>query len=220
MRWFLVFQIIPVRFITLIATLAVSGPECHLLKPSSNAHTIIQAIGTVSTIICFISILKIHKFLKPTIDIPSEHRKPMTKLLALKLLVFLDVMQTLIFNILLTTNTIKPTSVLSLPDLVIGVPGLMVCIECFLFSSLFFWAYTAAPYKVKEFETERGVTYTGKASFFAAVIDVFDIRDILGGILDMFNAFRGWRSGAQGVESEWDGVYQRYPDGRGGGYRK
>lgn len=96
----------------------------------------------------------------------------------------------------------------------------MVCIECFLFSLLYFWAYSAAPYKFKEYESEQGFTYTGKSSFFAALIDVLDVRDILGGILSMLAAFRGWRSGAKGVESEMDGAYKKYADGQGNGYRK
>lgn len=144
----------------------------------------------------------------------------MTKLLALKLLVFIDVMQTLVFDILLTTNTIKPTSVLSLPDLVIDVPGLMVCIECFLFSLLFFWAFSAAPYQVKEYKSEQGVTTTRKSSFLTALLDVLDVRDILAGIMNMLAAFRAWRRNAKGVESEMDSVYQQDRNSQQDGYRK
>jgi hypothetical protein len=213
--WFMTFQIIPVRLITLIATLGISGSECKLLKADSKGHTIISAIQTFSTIICFISILRTHKFLKASIDIKSENRKPMAKLLALKILVGLDVLQSLIFSILLSTSAIKPTTTLSLPDLVIGVPGLMVCIECVIFSLLFLWAYAPTPYKVREYESEQG-TYTGSLSFIAALVDVLDVRDVLGGIFNMVAAFQGWKGGAREGGRELDGGYQEYPEG----YRK
>jgi hypothetical protein len=215
------FQIIPVRLITLIATLAISGSECKLLKADSKGHTIISVIQTLSTIVCFISILRMRKFLKGSIDIKSENRKPLAKLLALKILVGLDVLQTLIFSILLSTSVIKPTSTLSLPDLVIGVPGLMVCIECFLFSLLFLWAYAPTSYKVNEYESEQGAVYTGKLSFVGALIDVLDVRDLLLGIFNMLGAFQGWKGGAEGGqrERELDGRYQEFPDNQGR-YRK
>lgn len=153
-----------------------------------------------------------HKFLKPSIDVKSENRRPIAKLLALKILVGLDVLQTLIFSILLSTNTIKPTSTLSLPDLVIGVPGLMVCIECVIFSLIFLWAYAPTPYKVREYESEQG-TYTGSLTFFAALVDVLDVRDLLSGIFNLLAAFQGWKGGAREGESELDGRYQEYPEG-------
>jgi len=212
----MILQIIPVRLITLIATLAISGSECKLLKADSKGHTVISAIQTLSTIICFISVLKMHKLLKASIDIKSENRKPMAKLLALKILVGLDVLQSLIFSILLSTSAITPTSTLSLPDLVIGVPGLMVCIECFVFSLLYLWAYSPAPYKVREYESEQGAVYTGKLSFIGALIDVLDVRDIFSGVISILAAFQGWKGGASGDESGLDGGYQQYPEG----YRK
>jgi len=136
------------------------------------------------------------KLLKPTL---SGYR-PVAKLLTLKIIVGLDVLQTLIFSALNSAGDIKPTTHLNLPDLLIGTPGLLLCCECMLFSLLFLWSFNPNAYPATQ--DQGASTHLG---FFAALFDVLNISDIIMGVLNILNAWQGWKGG-EDTQAE----YQEY----------
>lgn len=182
----MVHQNLPVRLIATIVTIAISGSECKLSKHHKRAQAIINIIQAVSTTICIVGILQQTKMLKLALG----GYKIITKLLALKLIIFLDVLQSLIFSILSNTGDIKPTKTQSLPDLLIGTPELIVCCECFIFSLLYFWPYSARSYTARKHDANQQ-SYP-RMGFFRAIIDVMNISDIITGGFYMVVA---WREG-------------------------
>jgi hypothetical protein len=185
----MVLQIIPVRLITLIIDLIVTGSECKSLGHHGKAATILSVIQTLSTVVAFIGVLKLTKFLKPSLS----GYQPIKKLIALKGLVGLDVLQTMIFSILSNHNAIKATRTTNLPDILIGISGLMVCVECLIFSLFVVWAFPLKPYTARGQDPEQQMQ--PRMGFFGALFDVLNITDLLRGILFILSAFSGGRSG-------------------------
>jgi len=215
----MVLQILVVRTITMVVQLATFGSECKLLEHKSKAQTIINVINILSTLLCLMGILRTHKALKPALS----GRKVMLKLVCLKVIVGLDVLQSLIFGILANDGDIKPTAKLTLPDLLIGTQDLMLCIECFLISIVFIFAYTSKPYSAGSFEGNAAESQNGKTqkrNFFVALFDCLNILDIIAGIFFCVQAWAGRRDVpidyAQG--NQYAPGTQAYTGGNGAGY--
>jgi hypothetical protein len=72
----------------------------------------------------------------------ADHN-PFLKIVAIKLVVFLSFWQTFLLSVLTssTLGVIKPTSKLAYPDLKVGIPSLLICIEMAIFALLHQWAF-------------------------------------------------------------------------------
>lgn len=78
---------------------------------------------------------------------PLAEHKPFLKVLAIKLVIFLSFWQTIAISLATSTfNIVSPNAVLAYPDLKVGIPSLMLCVEMALFSILHLWAFPYAPY--------------------------------------------------------------------------
>jgi hypothetical protein len=77
----------------------------------------------------------------------AEHR-PFLKIAAIKLVVFLSFWQTFMISILTSSafNIVKPTAKMAYPDLKVGVPSLLICIEMAIFAGLHQFAFPWQPY--------------------------------------------------------------------------
>ena len=130
-----------------------------------------------------------------------EH-KPMAKLVAFKLVVALNFIQTvrhvvagimhcadsqIIFLILDGTGALNPTASLTYADLHVGIPRMLPCIEMVFISVLLAWAYSAKPYLT---QNRRGVEdarapksyqggFLGIRAFLAAMNPMETIQGIL-----------------------------------------
>jgi hypothetical protein len=195
-NWVMVFQILVVRLITLAATLGVSGTECKELAGRSKARTVINVISVLSTIVCLMGILSFYKAVRPSL----VACRPIAKLISLKLIVALDVLQSLIFSALSNSGDIKPTKFLTLPDLLIGTPGLMLCAECFLFSLLFLWSFNARPYSASRLA--GGQTSASRIGVCGALFHVLNISDVIVGLFNSITAWSGRRADAGYYEGE------------------
>jgi len=148
----------------------------------------VDVLQTISTILCFVGILRLTKYLKPSLS----GFKPMSKLITFKLLVALDVLQNLIFSALSNSGVVKATRTLNLPDFLIGTPGLIVCCECFIFSILLLFPYSAKPYSAQKCDSEQ--QNDPPMGLVSAIFDVLNISDIISGVFYCFDAQKGGRS--------------------------
>lgn len=79
---------------------------------------------------------------------PLEEHRPFLKVLAIKLVVFLSFWQ--ITAVSVATNErfklFEPNDVIAYPDIKVGSPAAILCIEMAFFAILHLWAYPYAPY--------------------------------------------------------------------------
>ncbi|KAM4058969.1 organic solute transporter ostalpha domain-containing protein [Hirsutella rhossiliensis] len=76
----------------------------------------------------------------------AEHRV-LLKIVAIKLVVFLSFWQASAISIGTSTlNLVQPNKVLAWPDLKVGIPALLLCIEMACFAVLHLWAFPYRPY--------------------------------------------------------------------------
>jgi len=174
----------------------VTGSECKFLGHHGKGATVLSVIQTLSTAVAFIGVLKLTKFLKPSLAGYS----PIKKLIALKGLVGLDVLQTMIFSILSNHNIIKATKTTNIPDIIFGISGLMVCVECFVFSLVIIWAFPIKPYTARGQDPEQQTQ--SRMGFFGALFDVLNITDLIQGVFYILSAFGGGQSGAMQMDDE------------------
>ena len=88
---------------------------------------------------------------------------PFLKVLAIKLVIFLSFWQSFGLSILTsaTVNIVKPTSHLAYPDLKVGVPSLLLCVEMAIFSILHLFAFPWKPYAQGAEPTKYPMSPTG-----------------------------------------------------------
>ncbi|MCJ1401994.1 hypothetical protein MMC11_005213 [Xylographa trunciseda] len=77
----------------------------------------------------------------------AEH-SPFIKVLSIKLVIFLVFWQTILINFLTSSNVIKTSAKIGEPDLIVGIPAMLVCIEMACFSILHLWAYPWKEYDI------------------------------------------------------------------------
>jgi Organic solute transporter Ostalpha len=78
--------------------------------------------------------------------------KPFLKVVAIKLVIFLSFWQSFLISILTsaTFNVVKPTAKVAYPDLKVGIPSLLLCIEMAIFAILHLFAFPYKPYTKPE----------------------------------------------------------------------
>lgn len=78
----------------------------------------------------------------------AEH-KPLLKVAAIKLVIFLSFWQTLVISFLTSSGAIKSSSTIQTPDIKVGIPALLLCIEMAIFSTLHQWAFPWQVYDIR-----------------------------------------------------------------------
>ncbi|KAM0476457.1 hypothetical protein ACHAPX_006370 [Trichoderma viride] len=118
------------------------GRYCESSNSPVFAHIWTLAINAISVTIAMYCLIQFYIQLAKTL---TEH-KLFIKVLAIKLVIFLSFWQSLAISV--GTSTLKivhPNKVLSYPDLKVGIPAMLLCIEMAIFSVLHIWAF---PYQV------------------------------------------------------------------------
>ena len=109
-------------------------------------------------------------FLQIRLDI-AEH-KPLLKVAAIKLVIFLSFWQTILISFLTSAGAIKATKKVQTPDIKVGVPALLLCIEMALFAIFHIWSFSWRPY------TESHENHGGFLGV-KAIIEAFNVYDML-----------------------------------------
>ncbi|KAJ5746745.1 hypothetical protein N7520_011927 [Penicillium odoratum] len=146
-QWIAIFQYPVVALLTSLATdfTQVAGVYCLDSDKPYFAHIWLTVITEVSVAFAVISVITFYRTLKSQL---ASHR-PLSKLLAFKLIVGLTFLERIIFTVLRSTNALKSTATLSYADVDIGIPNLVVCLQMVPFSIFFHCAYNVGPYKLR-----------------------------------------------------------------------
>lgn len=119
----------------------------------------------------------------------------MSKLVVLKTLVALQVIQSLILNALSQAHVLKPTRTMSYNDQALGINALLICLESAVFAVLFIPFFSPRAYATRTHGADGGAIT--KKSFGAAVVDALSVVDIVRGLRWGWALGRAGRSSAE-----------------------
>ncbi|KIM95989.1 hypothetical protein OIDMADRAFT_183452 [Oidiodendron maius Zn] len=166
-----------------IATAAslAAGTYCVTSRNIHFAHIWITIVRVISVGLAVISILQ---FYRRTAKASKPHGA-LKQFISFKILVFLNFLQTFIFNLLRGGNDLHPSAHLSYNDLTNGIPALILSFEIALIYPIFIFTFPWAPYK-KGYVSATGPNtksyhggFLGHRAYFAA-INIIDIFAALG----------------------------------------
>ncbi|KAG6002024.1 hypothetical protein E4U21_003566 [Claviceps maximensis] len=126
---------------------AVISQYHHRYCESSNSpvfgHIWIIVLNALAVTIAMYCLIQFYVQLK---DALNEHNL-FIKIVAIKLVVFLSFWQASAISVGTSTlNIVRANQVLAYPDLKVGIPALLLCVEMALFAILHLWAFPYAPY--------------------------------------------------------------------------
>ncbi|KAL8751881.1 MAG: hypothetical protein Q9199_006121, partial [Rusavskia elegans] len=145
----------------------------------------------------------------------AEH-SPLLKVAAIKLVIFLSFWQTILISFLTSSGAIKPSQRFQGPDLRIGIPSLLLCIEMAIFSVFHLFAFPWQVYDIRRsaivasesvpgYLPDPKTAYLGGPLGSKALLDAFNPWDLVKAI------GRGFRWFAVGRHNrEQDVSYQAY----------
>jgi hypothetical protein len=106
------------------------------------AHVWVMVIEATAVTIAMYCLIQFYYQIRQDI---AEH-KPLLKVLAIKLVIFLSFWQTILISFLTSSGAIKPSNTIQTPDLKVGIPAMLLCIEMALFAIFHFFAFSYRPY--------------------------------------------------------------------------
>ena len=137
-------------------------------------------------ILAFVRLLQFYRRLRPTL----KQHSVIPKLIAIKGIVFLSTLQSIIFTILSSTGAAKPSSKLSYNDIYFGIPSILICAEMVLFSIFNFYAYSLTPYLLPSSRAgnesqplSRGAYYQGGSIGSIALLKALNPTEIARGLV-------------------------------------
>lgn len=151
---------------------------------------------TISVIVAMMSIIQTYVQMKEDL---SQYN-PLLKIVAIKLVIFLSFWQNFVLNILTSPNlnAITPTKYLAYPDIRVGIPMMLLCIEMAIFSVFHLFAfsyrtYIPGPHNTYKYPIPSGLQTgplvneiadkrLGGFLGFRAFLDAANIIDIISGV--------------------------------------
>lgn len=137
--WILIFQVLICRTAYNIGEWAFWANAC----PLDAEPTPLQVIEPIFMVAWVVGLLGFYHRMKPQL----KERKAFFKAFCFKTIVLLQVIQTPIFDNLLSGGSVTPSSTVSYADWDVGIPAFIVCCEMLIFGILFFVAYPTKDYK-------------------------------------------------------------------------
>jgi hypothetical protein len=147
------------------------------------AHIWVMCIEAVAVTIAMYCIIQFYLQVRKDI---AEHR-PLLKVLAIKLVIFLSFWQTIAISFLTGSGLIKPSKKLQTPDIKVGIPSFLLCVEMAFFAFFHLFAFNWRDYttssKVYQQETVAGdgtpPQYKGGFLGLRAIADAANPWDII-----------------------------------------
>ena len=170
----------------------VEARFCPLSTKLRRSQTVVTLVQSVDTAVAVLAVIRFELRMKD--ELKGHHA--LLKLVMFKGVIFIDLVQASLFRILASTHAFTPTEHVTYFDFALGTPAFMTCCEMFIFSVLFIWAFSFSPYKA----ARQGGAH--KHSVGRAIVDVFNITDILQGFTFMFRAMSRKSFGKRYVNEE------------------
>lgn len=148
--WISIFQYCFIRvFFTIVSVVTqATGLYCETSLDPRFARVWSYGFTATSATIAMACLIQFYYQLKKDL---APYR-PFLKILCIKLVVFFCFWQTLLIGMLATDDgPLKPTEKIARPDLKIGIPSMLICVEMSIFAALHVWAFTWKPYDLKRF---------------------------------------------------------------------
>ncbi|RVX71172.1 hypothetical protein B0A52_03538 [Exophiala mesophila] len=183
--WVSIFQYCFIRVFCTIVAVVTQAFDRYCLSSLNPAfsHVWLMVIEAVAVTIAMYCLIQFYIQLRQDIE---QHR-PLLKVLAIKLVIFLSFWQTILLSFLTSSGAVKPNNTIQTPDLKVGIPAMLLCIEMAFFAILHLWAFSWKPYTVgsKSFvsesvagETSSSHLYQGGFLGLKAIFDSFNPWDM------------------------------------------
>ncbi|KPM45983.1 hypothetical protein AK830_g457 [Neonectria ditissima] len=143
--WVAVYQYCFVRVASAVVAVAAqaAGRYCESSNSPAFANIWLSAVNMAAVSVAMVCVVQVYVQLR---DALAPHRL-FVKILAIKLVVFLVLWQTILIKIgTATVDALRPGATLSNGDLKVGIPCLLICVEMALFALLHLWAFPYRPY--------------------------------------------------------------------------
>ncbi|KAI9746744.1 MAG: hypothetical protein M1818_000459 [Claussenomyces sp. TS43310] len=144
--WVAVYQYGFIRVaMTLVAVISqIFGRYCEASLSPVFTHVWVVVIEGIAVSIAMYCLIQF--YIQMRFDL-AEHR-PFLKVLAIKLVIFLSFWQDIVISILTskTINLVHASSTMAYPDISVGIPSLLLCVEMAIFSILHLFAFPYRPY--------------------------------------------------------------------------
>ncbi|PNS15947.1 Transmembrane protein 184 [Sphaceloma murrayae] len=194
--WVSVFQYCLIRVLFTIVSVITQYFDRYCAESLSPefAHIWVMVFEASSVTVAMFCLIQFYLQLK---DDLAPHR-PFLKVLCIKLVIFFSFWQTLVISFLSSgSGPLQPTSKLAYPDIKIGIPSTLLCIEMAIFSIMHLFAFPWKPYAIdksaskQQFDPHdiedpaspqsptRPTKYLGGFLGIKAVADAFNPWDIL-----------------------------------------
>lgn len=183
--WVAIFQYCFIRvFCTIVAVVTQAFDRYCLasLNPAFS-HVWVMVIEAVAVTIAMYCLIQFYIQLRQDI----QQHSPLLKVLAIKLVIFLSFWQTILISFLTSSGAIEANNKIQTPDLKVGIPALLLCIEMALFAILHLWAFSWKPYTIgsKNYMSEAVAgeasvppSYKGGFLGIKAIFDCFNPWDM------------------------------------------
>ncbi|MCJ1282678.1 hypothetical protein MMC26_002003 [Xylographa opegraphella] len=152
-----------------------TGIYCNNSNSVHFAHIWLTIIRAISAAAAVLAIVKFTMAQKPNLP---RHRI-MFKLVAFKLIVFLNFLQTIVFSFAGASFT--PSTTFSYLDMTVSLPAIIYCLEMVIFSVLFHIAYSFRPYVIKQ---PSNSSYQGGMLGIFGIVAAFNPVDLAHEIFD------------------------------------
>ncbi|OQU97624.1 hypothetical protein CLAIMM_03525 [Cladophialophora immunda] len=143
-----------------------TGVYCKTSLRPRFAHVWLQTLELVTTVTVLITIVRFQRRLR---DYMSS-RNAFLKLIGFKLLVLLTTLQHFIFGIL--SSHVRGDSRITYANIIIGLPQLIICIECVIFMAGFYFTFHSKEYRE---HTGEARTAHGTLQALAHAINPIDL---------------------------------------------
>ncbi|KAK4999946.1 hypothetical protein LTR66_001126 [Elasticomyces elasticus] len=187
--WIGVFQYCFVRvfFTTVSVVTQVGGRYCESSLNPAFAHIWVMVFEGSSVSVAMFCLIQFYIQLRTDL---AEHR-PFLKVLCIKLVIFFSFWQTLVISFLTSSSgPLKPSPKIAYPDLKVGIPSMLLCVEMAIFSILHLFAFPWRQYDISRHYADplaaHGSGYSGETPKYRggwlgikALLDAFNPWDII-----------------------------------------
>ncbi|KAG9663785.1 DUF300-domain-containing protein, partial [Aureobasidium melanogenum] len=147
--WLSVFQYCFIRVLFTIVSVVTQalGRYCEASLNPAFAHIWVMVFEGASVTIAMFMLIQFYLQLKADL---AEHR-PFLKVLCIKLVIFFSFWQSLLISFLSSSNgPLQPTKKISYPDIKVGIPSMLLCIEMAIFAVMHLFAFPWREYDLSK----------------------------------------------------------------------